>query len=161
MFILLASGQRLCFSHILLVALIFVLSGSMNTFLDGRPMLWDQSTSCSAPTPNVHPISRTPDLVFSFFFILQLFCSATLGIASQLLLTRGALHSCAQRLCLPALRLGRTAGTNNCLSCLQGFLLNYLPLCLYNYLMSPVPVRWAHWQSWTISILDNACLRWS
>ncbi len=43
MFISLASGRRLCFNCILFVALILVLSGSMNTFLNGRrlpPLPW-------------------------------------------------------------------------------------------------------------------------
>jgi hypothetical protein len=95
------------------------------------------------------------------FSILQLFCSVTLRVASQLLLTEGDWHLCAQLLHLPALQLDRTAGTNICYSCSQGFLLNYLLLDLYNYLTPPVPVRLAHWRFWTISILANACLCWS
>ncbi len=35
----LAPAQRLCLSCIFFVAVIFDLSGSMNTFLDGRPVL--------------------------------------------------------------------------------------------------------------------------
>jgi hypothetical protein len=96
-----------------------------------------------------------------FFSILQLFCSATLRVKNQLLLTEGDQHLCAQLLCLPALQLGMTAGTNNCYFHLQRFLLSYLLLGLYNYLTSPVPVRPAHCQSCTISILGNACLDWT
>ncbi len=96
-----------------------------------------------------------------FFSILQLFCSATLRVESQLLLTEGDWHLCVQLLCLPALQLGRTMGTNNCYFCLQGFLLSYLLLGLYNYSMSPVPVRPGHCRSCMISILGNACLHWT
>jgi hypothetical protein len=98
---------------------------------------------------------------FFFFANLQLFCSASLRAESQLLLTEGAWHLYAQLLCLPALWLGRTAGTNNCYFCLQGFLLSYLLLGLYNYSTSPVPVRPLHCQLCLISILGNACLHWT
>ena len=57
--------------------------------------------------------------------------------------------------------LGRTAGTNNCYFYLQGFLLGYLLLDLYNYLTSLVPVRLLQRRLCLISILVNACLRWT
>ncbi len=116
--------------------------------------VWHPRLMCS-----LCPVYQICSLVF--FSILQIFCSATLRVESQLLLTESDWHLCAQLLCLPALRLGRTAGTNNCYFCLQGVLLSYFLLVLYNYLMSPVPVRPAHCQSCTISILANACLRWT
>ncbi len=72
MFISLALGHRSCFNHILFVALILVLSGSMNTFLDGRPVSWKQSELCLAPAPNVQPVDSIPDLFFNFLFH---FCS--------------------------------------------------------------------------------------
>jgi hypothetical protein len=68
MFILLALGRRLCFNRILFVALIFVMSRSMNTFSDGRPVSWKQSSLCLAPTTNVQPVSSIPDLFFDFLF---------------------------------------------------------------------------------------------
>ncbi len=161
MFILLALGRRLCFNHILFVTLILVLSGSMNTFLDRRPVLWKQSTSCSAPALYVQPVSSIPDLflIFLFNFAAILFCNFEGW--SQFLLTEGDQHLCAQLLCLPALQLGRTARTNNCYFCLQGFWLKYLLLGLYNYLTCPVSVRPSHCQLCSISILSNACLHWA
>jgi hypothetical protein len=75
--ILLALGRRLCFNRIFFDALILVLSGSMNTFSDGRPVPWKQSASCSAPTPDVQPVSSIPDwfLIFCFHFAAILFCN--------------------------------------------------------------------------------------
>jgi hypothetical protein len=128
MFISLASGCRLCFNHISFVALIFVLSGSTNTFRTGgrchgnNPRhVWHPRQMCS-----LCPVYQICSLVF--FSILQLFCSATLRIENQLLLTESDQHLCALLLHLPALQQGRKAGTNNCYFCLQGFLLHYLLL---------------------------------
>ncbi len=99
---------------------------------------------------------------FSIFFsILQQFCSVTLGVPSQLRLTLGDWHSRAHLYLLPALWLGRTAGTNNYYFHLQEFLLNYLLLDFYNYFTSPVPIRPTYWHPWPIFILANACLHWS
>ncbi len=91
-------------NHILFVALIFVLSGSMNTFSDGRLVSWKQSASCLAHVPNVQPVSSIPGLFFNFLFhFAAIVGSATLRVKSQLLLTEGDWHLCAQLLCLPAL----------------------------------------------------------
>jgi hypothetical protein len=78
MFILLALGYRLCFNRIIFDALILVLSGSMNTFSDGRPVLWKQSTLRLAPAPNVQPVSNIQDwfLIFLFRFAAILFCNS-------------------------------------------------------------------------------------
>jgi hypothetical protein len=161
MLISLASHQRLCFSRILLVAFIFVLSGSMNTFLDGRLVLWKQSALCLAPAPNVQPMSRIPDLFFSFLFHFAAILFCHLGACKSVTADkRCSAFVCSMSLSSCSL-LGRTAGTNNCLYRLQGFLLNYLLLCLCNYSTSPVPVRLAQWRSWTIYILGIACLHWS
>ncbi len=105
------------------------------------------------------PVYRICSLFF--FSILQIFCPPTSRAESQFLPAEGDRHLCAQLLCLPALWLGRTVGTNNCYFCLQGFLLSYLLLGLYNYLMSPVPVRPSHCQLCLISILGNPCLHWT
>jgi hypothetical protein len=77
MFISLALGHRLCFNCIFFYALILVLSGSMNTFSDGRPMLWKQSALCLAPASNVQPVFSIPDgfLIFLFHFAAILFCN--------------------------------------------------------------------------------------
>ncbi len=75
MFILPALAQRLCFSCICFVALIFDLSGSMQTFLDGKPVSWKQSMSFLAPVPEVQPVSKMPDrfATFCFHFSVILF----------------------------------------------------------------------------------------
>jgi hypothetical protein len=77
MFILLALGRRLCFNCIFFYALILVLSGSINTFSDGRPVLWKQSMSCSVSAPNVQPVSSMLNwfLTFHFHFAAILFCN--------------------------------------------------------------------------------------
>ncbi len=77
MFILLALGRRLCFNRIFVVALILILSGSMNTFSGRRPVLWKQSALCLAPVLDVQPVSSIPDLflIFLFNFAAILFCN--------------------------------------------------------------------------------------
>ena len=42
--------------------------GSMNTFLDGRPVSWKYSMSVSAPAPDVQPVSKMPVLLAIFLF---------------------------------------------------------------------------------------------
>ncbi len=117
-------------------------------------LVWHPRPMCS-----LCPVYRICSSIF--FSIFQLFCSATLRVESQSLLTEGDWHLCAQLLCLPALWLDRTLGTNSCYFCLRVFLLNYLLLGLYKYSMSPVPFRLGYWRSWTILILGNTCFHWS
>ena len=151
-----APAHSLCFSCIVFVAFIFVLSGSMNTLLDGRPVSWKQSMSFSAPAPDVQPASKMPVrfAIFCFHF------SAILFLLSVL--------SCPMRLTTddwcplpPALQLGRTAGTSNFYFCLQRFLLSYLLLKTFYYLPSPFPVRLTlRCCPLRTSSLSNACLHW-
>jgi hypothetical protein len=68
MFISPAPARRLCFKRIVFVAGIFVLSGSMKTFFDGRPVSWNNSMSITAPAPEVQPVSKMPVLLAVFLF---------------------------------------------------------------------------------------------
>ena len=68
MFISPAPARRSCFKRIIFVAGIFVLSGSMNTFFDGRPVSWNNSISISVPAPEVQPVSKMPVLLAIFLF---------------------------------------------------------------------------------------------
>ena len=81
MFILLASGRRLCLNCILRVALIVVLSGSMKIFSNGEPVSMNKSMSFSAPAPDEHPVSRILVLllIFCFRFSLILFLGYVAG----------------------------------------------------------------------------------
>jgi hypothetical protein len=83
MFISPAPVQRLCFKRIIFVASIFVLSGSMNTFLDGRPVSWNNSISISAPAPEVQPVSKMPVLlaIFLFHFSAILFITVVFDVS--------------------------------------------------------------------------------
>ncbi len=56
-FISLAPSCSLCFSSIFLITLIFDLSGSMNTLVDGRPVFSMASMSRLATAPDVAPVS--------------------------------------------------------------------------------------------------------
>jgi hypothetical protein len=114
MFILPAPAQRLCFSHIVFVVLTFNLSGSMNTFTDGKPVSWKQSMSFSAPMPKVHPSPKCRTGLLIFFSIFLLFCFSPLVSVCLLRSTVYAQHSFARHLLPPALWLGRPVGTNGC-----------------------------------------------
>ncbi len=86
MFILPAPAHSLCFSCIVLVAFIFVLFGSMNTLLDGRPVSWKQSMSFSAPAPDVQPVSKMPVrfAIFCFHFSVILFFTFGLVLTDEI-----------------------------------------------------------------------------
>jgi hypothetical protein len=66
------------------VADIFDVSGSMNTFLDRRPVSWKNSMSLSAPAPDVQPVSKMPDLfaIFRFHFSVILFFTVGFDISA-------------------------------------------------------------------------------
>jgi hypothetical protein len=106
-------AQRLCFRRINFVAGIFDAPGNMNTFSDGRPVSWKNSMSILAPAPDVQPVSKMPDLfaIFCFHFSAVLFF--TVGFANSDVRLVDAQHMVGRHLLPPALRLGRTVGTNN------------------------------------------------
>jgi hypothetical protein len=65
---------------------ILVLSGSMNTLLDGRPVSWKQSISFSAPAPDVQPVSKMPVrfAIFCFHFSAILFFTFGLVMSDKI-----------------------------------------------------------------------------
>jgi hypothetical protein len=78
-----APAQRLCFSCIVFMAFIFVLSGRINVSLDWRPVSWKQSTSFSAPAPDVHPVSKNARPVC--YFTLPFFCYFVLVFGANMI----------------------------------------------------------------------------
>ncbi len=141
-FISLAPSRSLCFKSIFYVALILIfdLSGSMNTLVEGWPEFSKALMSRLAVAPDVAPVPMIPVWRFEFFcahFAAILFVGKMMQLLT--LLQFFLLGGDGNSLPFPVHWLDRLAVTNSSNDCKPGVDLVYLLLPLL--LLSPVPVR--------------------